>query len=240
MISICRKELNQFFSNLTGYMAIILFLLINGVFLFVLNDSSILESGFANLDRFFELSPWVLMFLIPAISMRSLSEEYRGGTFEILQTRPLTSRQIVLGKYLSILAIILVALLPTGLYVFTIQQLITTGNIDGGGIAGSYIGLFMLSAVFASISLCCSGLTSNAVVAFLSAAFSCLILFFGFNALSRLPVFGAGADYYIEMLGIDFHYRSISRGVVDSRDMLYFLSMIFFFIFITIINLRKR
>ncbi|MBL0198626.1 MAG: gliding motility-associated ABC transporter permease subunit GldF [Chitinophagaceae bacterium] len=240
MWSICKKELNQFFSSLTGYIAIILFLLINGVFLFVLNDSSIFEFGYASLDKFFELAPWVLMFLVPAITMRSLSEEFRAGTFEILKTKPLSSWQIVWGKYFSILIVLLLAILPTIIYIITIKALSAQGGIDGGGILGSYIGLFFLVAVFAAIGLCCSGFTSNAVVAFLISAFSCLILYFGFNALSKLPFFENGADYYIEMLGIDFHYRSISRGVLDTRDLVYFASVIFIFLLTTVKNLHKK
>ena len=240
MWSICKKELNQFFSSLTGYIAIILFLLINGVFLFVLNDSSIFEFGYASLDKFFELAPWVLMFLVPAITMRSLSEEFRAGTFEILKTKPLSSWQIVLGKYFSILIVLLLAILPTIIYIITIKALSAQGGIDGGGILGSYIGLFFLVAVFAAIGLCCSGFTNNAVVAFLISAFSCLILYFGFNALSKLPFFENGADYYIEMLGIDFHYRSISRGVLDTRDLVYFISIIFIFLLTTAKNLHKK
>ena len=240
MWSICKKELNQFFSSLTGYIAIILFLLINGVFLFVLNDSSIFEFGYASLDKFFELAPWVLMFLVPAITMRSISEEFRAGTFEILKTKPLSSWQIVLGKYFSILMVLLLAILPTIIYIITIKALSAQGGIDGGGILGSYIGLFFLMAVFASIGLCCSGFTNNAVVAFLISAFSCLILYFGFNALSKLPLFENGADYYIEMLGIDFHYRSISRGVLDTRDLIYFISIIFIFLLTTVKNLYKK
>lgn len=240
MWSICKKELNQFFSSLTGYIAIILFLLINGVFLFVLNDSSILEFGYASLDKFFELAPWVLMFLVPAITMRSLSDEFKTGTFEILKTKPLSSWQIVLGKYFSILIVLLLAILPTIIYMVTIRSLSAQGGIDSGGIAGSYIGLFFLVSVFAAIGLCCSGFTGNAVVAFLISAFSCLILYFGFNALSKLTFFENNADYYIEMLGIDFHYRSISRGVLDTRDLVYFISMIFICLLTTVKNLHKK
>lgn len=240
MFSICKKELNQFFSNLTGYIAIILFLIINGIFLFMLQDSSIFEFGYANLDKFFELAPWVLLFLIPAISMRSLSDEFKAGTFEILQTKPLTAWQIVLGKYISILIIIVFVILPTLVYIFTIKSLSATGSIDTGGIAGSYLGLFLLSAVFASICLCCSGFTNNAVVAFLVSAFVCLLLYFGFNAISKFPMLQGSADYYVEMLGIDFHYHSISRGVLDSRDVLYFASIIFLSLVITVKNLHKR
>lgn len=240
MWSICKKELGQFFSNLTGYIAIILFLLVNGLFLFVLQDSSIFEFGYASLDKFFELAPWVLIFLVPAITMRSLSDEFKAGTFEILKTRPLSSWQIVLGKYFSVLLVIIFVILPTFIYVFTIHALSATGDIDSGGIAGSYLGLFLLGAVFAAISTCCSGLTSNAVVAFLVSAFACIIIYFGFSAVSKLPVLQGTADYYTEMLGIDFHYRSISRGVVDSCDIIYFVSIIFLFLLITVKNLRKR
>jgi ABC-2 type transport system permease protein len=240
MLSIFKKEINQFFSNLTGYIAIILFLLINAVFLFILKDSSIFEFGYASLEKFFELAPWVLIFLVPAITMRSLSDEFRTGTFEILKTKPLSAWQIALGKYFSILVVLLLAIVPTTIYIITIKTISAQGGIDSGGILGSYIGLFLLAAVFAAISLCCSGFTNNAVVAFLVSAFSCLILYFGFNALSKLPFFANELDYYIEMLGIDFHYRSLSRGVLDSRDLIYFLSVIFIFLLATVKNLHKK
>ena len=240
MLSICKKELQQFFSNLTGYIAIILFLLVNGLFLFVLKDSNIFDFGYASLDQFFELAPWILIFLVPAIAMRSISEEIKSGTFEILRTKPITCWQIVLGKYFSILLVILIVIIPTFIYIFTIKNLSATGSIDSGGIAGSYIGLFLLAAVFAAISLCCSSFTGNAVVAFLLSAFVCLILYFGFSAVSKLTAFQGKADYYIEMLGIDFHYSSMSRGLIDSRDGIYFLSIIFLFLLVTVTNLQKR
>jgi ABC-2 type transport system permease protein len=240
MWSICKKELGQFFSNLTGYIAIILFLLVNGLFLFVLNESNLFDFGYASLDKFFDLAPWILLFIVPAITMRTLTDEFRSGTFEILQTKPVNRWEIVLGKYFSALIILLLAILPTFLYVFTIHALSVQGGIDSGGITGSYIGLFLLAAVFASIGLCCSSFTGNAVAAFLVSAFACLLLYFGFDALSRLPFFSNGPDYYVEMLGIDFHYRSMSRGVIDSRDCIYFVSLVFLFLFITVKNLRKR
>lgn len=240
MWSICKKELNQFFSNLTGYIAILLFLLINGIFLFMLQDSSIFEYGYASLDKFFELAPWVIMFLVPAITMRSLSDEFKAGTFEILKTKPLTTWQIVLGKYASVLLVLLFVIVPTFIYIITIQSLSTAGNIDSGGIAGSYLGLFLLAAVFAAISICCSSFTVNAVVAFLISTFTCLILYFGFSAISKLPALQGSADYYIEMWGIDFHYHSISRGVLDSRDLVYFISIIFLSLLITVKNLHKK
>ena len=240
MWSICKKELQQFFSNLTGYIAIVLFLLVNGLFLFVLKDSNIFDFGYASLDKFFELAPWILLFLVPAITMRTLSDEFKTGTFELLQTRPLTKWQIVLGKYFSILIVLLFVIIPTFIYIITIKTLSVQGGIDTGGIIGSYIGLFLLAAVFAAIGLCCSGFANNAVVAFLISAFVCLLLYFGFNALSKLPFFANGTDYYVEMLGIDFHYRSISRGVLDSRDLVYFISIIFLFLLSTVKNLHKK
>jgi ABC-2 type transport system permease protein len=172
--------------------------------------------------------------------MRTLSDEFKTGTFEILKTRPLTTWQIVAGKYLAILAIIVFVLLPTLLYVYTIISLSADGNIDSGGIAGSYTGLIFLAAVFAAIGLCCSGFTNNAVIAFLVSAFTCLILYFGFNAISKLPALQGNTDYYIEMLGIDFHYRSISRGVIDTRDIIYFFTLIYFFLLTAVKNLHKK
>ena len=240
MWSICKKDLHQFFSSLTGYIAIILFLLVNGIFLFVLKESNLFDYGYASLDKFFELAPWILLFLVPAVSMRSLADEFRTGTFEILQTKPLSKWQIVLGKYYAIVLVLLFVIVPTFIYIITIKNLSAVGNIDSGGIAGSYIGLFLLVAVYASISLCCSSFTNNAVVAFLVSTCVCLLLYFGFNAISKLTVFQANADYYIEMLGIDFHYRSVSRGLLDSRDVLYFFSLIFLFLLITVQNLNKR
>jgi len=240
MLSICKKELHQFFSSLTGYMAIVLFLLVNGLFLFVLKDSNLFDFGYATLDRFFELAPWVLVFLVPAITMRSLSEEIKSGTIEVLRTKPLSCRHIVLGKYLAILVVLIFAILPTLLYVFTIGQLSAGGSIDSGGITGSYLGLFMLAAVFAAISLCSSGFSANPVVAFLVSAFVCILLYFGFHALSKLTLFRGGADYFIEMLGIDFHYQSMSRGLLDTRDAVYFLSIILLALFITEKKLIQR
>ena len=240
MWSISKKEFAQFFSSLTGYIAIILFLIVTGIFLFVFGDNNILDFGYATLDEFFNIAPWILIFLVPAISMRSFSDEYRSGTFETLKTRPVTSWQVVAGKYLAIIGVLIIVILPTLLYVFTIKSLSTNNSIDGGGIAGSYIGLFFLAAVFAAISLCCSSFTPNAVVAFLVSVFMCVILYYGFNALSRLPVFSGNADYYAEMLGIDFHYRNMSRGLVDTRDLVYFLSIIGLALFVTVKNIRNR
>jgi ABC-2 type transport system permease protein len=240
MWAVCKKELRQFFSSLTGYIAIIVFLLLNGLFLFVFPDTDILTFGYATLDKFFELAPWILLLLIPAITMRMLSDEFRMGTFEILQTLPLSRSRLVAGKYFASLIVMLITLLPTLVYFLCIQRLSGQGGIDTGATIGSYVGLIFLSAVFTSIGIWCSSFTSNAVVAFIVAAFACFLLYSGFGAISALPVFAAGADYYIWMLGIDFHYRSISRGVIDTRDVLYFTSIIFLFLFLTNRQLAAR
>jgi ABC-2 type transport system permease protein len=239
MWSICKKELRQFFSSLTGYIALVVFLLLNGLFLFVFPDSSIFDYGYATLDKFFEIAPWILLLLIPAITMRSFADEFRGGTYEILQTRPLTRWQLIGGKYLASLIIVFIAILPTLVYVYTISKL-STGGIDGGGIAGSFIGLYLLGAVFTAIGICCSSMTSNAVVAFLLSAFACFLMYSAFNAVSGMEIFQQGAGYYIDLFGIDAHYKSVSRGVLDSRDLVYFASVVFFFLFLTARNLVKR
>jgi ABC-2 type transport system permease protein len=239
MWSICKKELRQFFSSLTGYIAIIVFLLINGLVLFVFKNN-ILDNGYATLENFFSLAPWILLFLIPAITMRSFADEYKGGTYEILRTQPLTSWQIVGGKFLGSFIVAFIALMPTLVYYFSINHLAATTGIDAGAAAGSYLGLLFLTAVFTSISICISSFTANSVVAFIISLIACVLLYYGFTAISQLSIFKNGADYYIEMLGIEPHYQSISRGVIDTRDVIYFLSLIFFFLFITKQNGENR
>jgi ABC-2 type transport system permease protein len=239
MWPICLKEFRQFFSSLTGIIAISVFLLLNGLLLFVFPDTNIFDFGYASLEKFFELAPWVLLLLIPSITMRTLSEEFRSGTYEILQTRPLSHWQIVTGKFFGCLLVVIAALVPTVIYVVSIGSL-TSAPLDSGAILGSYAGLFLLAAVFTAIGIYCSSLTGNAVIAFIVSAFVCFILYSGFEAISRIPALAAGPDYYIEMLGIDFHYRSISRGVIDSRDMVYFMSVLVLFLFFTRQNLVRR
>jgi ABC-2 type transport system permease protein len=237
---ICLKEWRQFFSSLTGYIAIILFLLLMGLFLFVFPNSSILDFGYATLDNFFTLAPWIMLFLVPTITMRSIADEYKTGTFEVLKTLPLSSAKIVWGKYFGSLLVVASALIPTLIYAFSVQHLSAKGGIDVGGTTGSYIGLVMLGAVYTAVGICTSSFTNNTVVAFILAAFVCFILYSGFDALSKLPALSNGADYYIQMMGIDFHYKSISRGVIDTRDILYFLAVIFLFLLITQRNLVRR
>ena len=239
MWSVCKKELRQFFSSLTGYIAIIVFLLVNGLMLFVF-ENNIFDFGYATLDRFFQLSPWILLLLIPAITMRSFADEFKAGTYEILQTRPLSRSQVIAGKYFGSLIVVLIALLPTIIYIFSVQKLSSNEGIDTGATIGSYIGLVFLASVFTAVGVCSSSFTNNSVVAFIVSLIGCALLYYGFSAISRLPGLSGGADYYVEMAGIDFHYRSISRGVIDTRDVIYFTTVIILFLSITSRNLLKR
>ena len=239
MWPVCKKELGQFFSSLTGYIAIIVFLIVNGLVLFVF-ENNIFDFGYATLDRFFQLAPWILLLLIPAITMRSFADEFKAGTYEILQTRPLSRNQIIAGKYFGSLIVVLIALLPTVIYIYSIQSLSSGQGIDTGATMGSYLGLVFLAAVFTSMGVCASSFTNNSVVAFILSLLGCAGLYYGFSAISRLPALTGGADYYVEMAGIDFHYRSVSRGVVDTRALVYFLSLIILFLSIANRNLQKR
>jgi len=240
MWMICTKEWRQFFSSLTGYIALVVFLLLNGLLLFVFPDTSLLDFGYASLNGFFDIAPWILLFLIPTITMRSIADEYKSGTFELLKTMPLTPAQIVWGKFFGALLIVLLALIPTITYAISIQALSAVGGLDVGSTIGSYTGLLMLGAVFTSVGICTSSFTNNTVVAFIGGAFLCFLLYTGFEAVSKLPVFASGMDYYIEMLGIKFHYNSISKGVIDVRDIIYFIGVIFIFLLITQRNVAKR
>lgn len=241
MLAIFKKEIHQFFSSITGYVAIILFLLANGLLLFVFPDTSLLDYGYANLDPLFELAPLIYLLLIPAITMRSFADEFKTGTMELLSTKPLGWWQIVTGKFLAGLLVVLISLIPTLVYYIAIRQLSADpANLDNGGMAGSYTGLFLLGAVFTAIGVWSSSLTANSVVAFLIAIFTCYIFYNGFDALSKVPAFTGGADYYLQMAGIKFHYTSISRGVIDSRDIVYFLSVIGLMLYLTRLSLQRR
>lgn len=241
MLAIFKKEINQFFSSITGYVAIIVFLLANGLMLFVFPDTSLLDYGYANLDPLFDLAPLIFLLLIPAITMRSFADEFKGGTMELLGTKPLSGWQIVMGKFWASALIVGIAVLPTGVYYVAIRALSATpGNIDNGGIGGAYIGLLLLGAVFTSIGIWASSLTANAVIAFLIAIFTCFLFYNGFDALSKLSAFTGGWDYYLQMAGIKFHYNSISRGVVDSRDVIYFLSVIGLMLYLTKTSLQRK
>lgn len=241
MRAIFRKEINTFFSSLIGYISIVVFLLLMGLFLWVFPDTNVLEFGFSTLEGLFTMAPWVLMFLIPAITMRSFAEETDTGTIEILTTRPVTDWQIIFGKFFAALVLVIIALLPTLIYYLSVYALGNpVGNIDTGATNGSYIGLIFISAVFVSIGLWASSMTKNQIVAFIVAIFLCFFIFTAFDYLSRLNIFFAKLDHFIEQLGLFSHYNSISRGLIDTRDVIYFLSAVAFFLFLTKISLSSR
>ena len=240
MASLFFKELRSFLSSLIGYIVIAVFLVINSLFLWVLpNDFNILEYGYANLDGLFILAPFVFLFLIPAVTMRSFAEEKKSGTDELLFTRPLSETQIILAKYLASVVLVFVALLPTLVYYFSVFQLgLPKGNIDSGSFWGSFAGLLFLAASFASIGIFASSLSSNQVVSFVVAIVISAFAYMGFEMIYSLDLFGS-FDLVIKSLGISDHYTSMSRGVIDTRDMIYFLSTVFLFLFLTKFSLLR-
>ncbi|NSL88941.1 gliding motility-associated ABC transporter permease subunit GldF [Chitinophaga solisilvae] len=241
MLAIFKKEINQFFSSVTGYVAIILFLLANGLLLFVFPETSLLDTGYANLDPLFDLAPLIYLLLIPAITMRSFADEFKSGTMELLSTRPLSWWQVVTGKFLGSFLIVVISLIPTLVYYIAIRQLsVNPQQLDNGGIIGSYLGLLLLGAVFTAIGIWASSLTANAMISFLIAVFTSFIFYNGFDALSKIPAFSGSADFYLQMAGIKFHYTSISRGVIDSRDIIYFLSLIGLMLYLTKLSLQRK
>jgi ABC-2 type transport system permease protein len=211
-----------------------------GLLLFVFPDTSILVMGYATLAGFFNLAPWLLLFMIPTITMRSFSEEYKSGTFELLKTLPIRPVVLVHGKYLGALLVVLCLLLPTLLYGVAVESLSALGGIDMGATAGSYLGLFLLGAVFVAVGICVSSFTNNTVVAFIGAAFVCYLLFAGFEAVSKLSFLEGKLGYFIEVLGIKFHYKSMSRGVIRIDDIIYFLAVTYTCLYITKQNIIKR
>lgn len=235
MFTIIKREINSFFSSTIGYLVIAVFLVINGLFLWVFSGNfNIPESGFADLSPFFELAPWVLLFLIPAVCMRAFSDEMKMGTLELLLTKPISLNQIVLGKYLGAVILILIALIPTVLYVFTISELGNpSGNWDVGSTLGSYIGLIFLVLAYTSIGIFSSTLSQNQIVAFIIAVFLCFTLYYGFEGFSSL-------SFNISSLGMKAHFDSVARGVLDTRDLIYFLSISAFFIALTILKLKRQ
>ena len=241
MLQLLKKELNSFFSSLIGYIVIIVFLLANGLFLwFFPGEFNIIDNSYASLDTLFVLSPWVFLFLVPAITMRLFADEKKTGTIEFLLTKPFTDIQIIIAKYLSGLLLVLFSILPTLIYFLSVYLLANpVGNIDTGGIWGSYFGLFFLAAIYVSVGVFASSITENQIVAFLIAMIFSFFIYIGFESISTIPFFEKFSDIVIN-LGINEHYKSMSRGVIDFRDLIYFISVIFLFLFSTKTVLESR
>lgn len=237
MLAILKKELNSFFATPIGYLVIAVFLIVNGLFLWIFNDDyNILNAGFADLTSFFFISPWLFLFLIPAITMRSFSDEFRLGTIEILKTKPLSNWQIVFGKYVGALVLIILALIPTLIYVLSIYKLGNPiGNLDTGSTIGSYLGLLFLASAYTSVGIYTSTFSNNQIVSFIIAAAICFFLFYGFEALADM-----GISESLRSFGMNDHFKSISRGVIDTRDVIYFVSITLFFLFLTNLKLAAE
>jgi ABC-2 type transport system permease protein len=225
MIRIVAKEFNSFLNSLIAYVVIAVFLTGMGLLMWVFPETSVLDYGYADMDTVFSLGPYVFIFLIPAITMRSFAEEKKSGTMELLLTKPLTDWDIILGKFLASFLLVLVALLPTLIYYFSVVALGNpVGNIDTPGVIGSYIGIALLGGVFCSVGILASSITSNQIVAFILAAFLCFLVFTGFESISTLNVWSAHT-LLIKQLGILYHYDALSKGLIDSRDVIYFISV---------------
>jgi ABC-2 type transport system permease protein len=226
MLAILKKEIRSFLNSLIAYIIMIIFLTGMGLFVWVFPESNVLDYGFADLSTFFYLAPYVYMFLIPAVTMRTFAEEKKAGTMELLLTRPLSDWDIILGKYFASFLLILFTLIPTLVYYFSVYTLGNpAGNVDSAGIFGSYIGLALLGAVFTAIGIFASSISDNQIISFIVAAFLCFILFAGFSSLTSINAWGNLA-FFMNQLGIDYHYNSLSKGLIDSRNVLYFLSII--------------
>ncbi|MEQ9102183.1 MAG: gliding motility-associated ABC transporter permease subunit GldF [Imperialibacter sp.] len=240
MWTVFSKEVNSFLNSLIAYVVIAVFLTGIGLLMWVFPETGVLDYGYADMETLFSLGPYVLMFLIPAITMRLFAEEKKGGTLELLLTRPLSEVQIIGGKYLAGLFLVVFTLLPTALYYFSISSLGNPpGNLDTAGILGSYVGLVLLGAAFTAIGLMASSLSENQIIAFILAVFLCFFLFTGFTSIAAINVWGS-YSLFLEQLGMLTHYNSLSKGLLDSRDIVYFLSVIFIFLLITRLKLNQR
>ncbi|MFN4083783.1 MAG: gliding motility-associated ABC transporter permease subunit GldF [Bacteroidia bacterium] len=233
MISILKKEIRSFLSSLIAYVVMLVFLLATGMFMWLLPDFNIFDQGYATFDTLFSMAPWLFIFLISAITMRSFSEEKRSGTIEIITTKPITDLEIILGKYFAGIILVLFTLLPTIIYYISVYFLASpVGNVDTGAFAGSFIGLFLLAACFVSVGIFASVVSDNQIVAFVLSMFLCYAFYSLFNLIADFKLLGS-FDSFVANLGIYAHYQSISRGVIDSRDIVYFISFVVVFIWAT-------
>lgn len=241
MFSLFRKEITIFFGSLTGYLVAFVFLAANGLFLWVFpGNYNILDNGYATLDSYFSLAPWIFLFLIPALTMRLFAEEKRLGTLEILVTRPVSLFQLVWSKYLAGLVLVIICLLPTLVYFYSVYALGNpVGNWDSGAAWGSFIGLFLLAALYVAIGLLASVLTDNQIFAFIVSLILSFFFYSGFEFIASMNLPLAITEFFIN-IGINEHYLSVSRGVVDSRDLVYFLSATAFMLVLTSIFLQQK
>ena len=241
MLTLINKEIRSFLGSLIGYIVIIVFLTTIGLMLWIFpGGTNVLDNGYANIDALFYIAPWVYLFLVPAITMRLFAEESRTGTIELLLTKPLTDFQIVFAKYIAGFSLVLFSLLPTLIYFYSVYNLGSpVGNIDVGGTMGSYFGLLFLGGVFVAIGIFASAITNNQIISFIVAIFLSFFCYVGFESISSLAYFG-GIDDIIVKLGINEHYVSMSRGVIDTRDVIYFLSTISLFLILTKTALSSR
>ena len=240
MFLILRKEINSFLNSLVAYIVIGVFLVVTGLYMWFLPGSSVLDYGYADLQALFSIAPWVFLFLIPAITMRTFAEEKKAGTIELLLTRPVTDLQIILGKYFACLLLAIFALLPTLIYYVSVYLLgEPKGNIDSAGVAGSYIGLVFLAAVFTAIGIFASSISKDQIISFIIAVLLCFLVYTGFDMLAGINVWGPLA-YFISYLGIQYHYETISKGLIDTRDVLYFVSVSALMIVATKLVLESR
>jgi len=239
MKAILLREIKSFFGSPVGYLVVAIFLLLNGLFLWVFEgDYNILNSGFADLNPFFTIAPWILIFLIPAVTMRSFSDEKKQGTLELLLTKPLSLWQIVNGKFLGSMLLIVIAIIPTFIYVYVISSLgMPEGNIDLGSTMGSYFGLLFLIAAYTAIGIFTSALSDNQIVAFILSVFGCFFFYFAFEALANLV---PDWSNLISNLGMDSHFKSMGRGVIDTRDIIYFASVTVLFLSFTVFKLKSH
>lgn len=241
MYSIYKKEINTFFSSSIGYLVAGVFLTTMGLIMWVFVDTSILESNYATIDQLFVVAPAIFIFLIPAVTMRSFADEFRDGTYELISILPVSEFKILLAKYLANVTLIVILLVPTLIYVWSVYQLGSPkGNLDVGATMGSYIGLLLLALSFVAIGLFASSLTSNQIVSFMLAAFLCFFFLWAFQFLSTMPIFFGKTDDLVQKIGINYHYASISKGVIDTRDIVYFISLISVFLFLCLVSLEKR
>jgi len=229
MWAICKKEWAHYFGSLSGYLIISFYLLVNGLLLFVLPNFNVLDFGYTSLQVYFDFAPWILILLIPAITMRSFSEEYKQGTYEILKSLPISTRSILVGKYLGVVSITILAILPTFFYAIVLNYLSAVGGIDWGATIGAYIGLIALAAVYVAVGVYMSSVTKHTMIALLGSILISIFLYKGFDWIADLQFFQNGYDFYIRQLGLSAHYQNLNKGAIGLADILYFKIVILLF-----------